>query len=204
MKKYLLSLTLIILLLSISACGGSQADQVANPESASLTPTTDSAEIEPYMPTGGSFLAIYEIGLGPEGYVALTNFTSVPVTTRGQYLCQGSDCFALPDVVIDAGATGKVTVGNGEGLEGVIATKATIGELNPSDGEVALFVSENYDDPKALLNYLQWGSTPHALTKLAVDAGLWIETGYAPTSRRAIRLYRDEKSGWWSFEEAKP
>lgn len=202
MKNYLLSLTLIILLLGTSACRGLQANQGTNPESGS-TPTV-SAELEPYVPIGGSFLAIYEIGLGPEGYVALTNFTSVPVTTRGQYLCQGSDCFALPDVVIDAGATGKVTVGNGEGLEGVIATKATIGELNPSDGEVALFVSENYDDPKALLNYLQWGSTPHALTKLAVDAGLWIETGYAPTSPNAIRLYRDEKSGWWLFEEAKP
>lgn len=91
----------------------------------------------------GSFLAINEIVLGPQGYVALTNFTNVPVTAKGLYLCQGAECFALPEAVIEAGETARVAVGDGEGLEGVIASNATIGELKPADGEVALFSSDH-------------------------------------------------------------
>jgi hypothetical protein len=34
-----------------------------------------------------------------------------------------------------------------------------------------------------------------------VDAGLWFDTSYAPTSQNATRLYRVEESGLWLFEE---
>lgn len=227
MKKHLLIIPLIILILLLCACASKPAtqpveDQAATPPASEVPveaeevvqPTEDqkttqredepgasAADPEPYVQTVGSFLAIHEIGLGPEGYVSLTNFTSVPTTTKGLYLCQGTQCFALPEAVIEAGETGRVAVGEGQGLETVIATNATIGELKPSDGEVALFSSDKFDDPRALLVYLQWGSTPHTLTDLAVEAGLWIKTGYAPTSENATRLYRVEESGWWLFEE---
>ena len=203
MQKYLLSITIILLALVISACSSSEASETTAADSTTQTNNPDAAptEIKPYVQTVGSFLAINEIGLGPEGYISLTNFTNVPVTTKGLYLCQGKDCFALPDAVIEAGETGRVAVGEGKGLENVVASKATIGELKPSDGEVALFASDKFDEPKAMLVYLQWGSTPHALTKLAVEAGLWIETGYAPTSPNATRLYRVPESGLWLFEE---
>jgi len=52
-----------------------------------------------------------------------------------------------------------------------------------------------------MLVYLQWGSTPHALTDLAVQAGLWIKTGYAPTTSNATRLYKVAESGLWLFDE---
>jgi hypothetical protein len=151
--------------------------------------------------TTGSFFAIYEVGLGPDGYISLLNFTDVAISTGGLTLCQGSDCFALPDVEVPAGETARVTVGDGEGLEGVIATEATLGELRSSDGEIAIYASQTYDDPKAMLAYLQWGSTPHDLTNVAVEAGLWFETSYAPSSANATRLYRVPESGLWLFEE---
>ena len=210
MKRYAVTLVFVVALIKLAACGGSPAApteeaQATGGVEATLAPTAGPTatptEVAPYVQTEGAFVAIDEIGLGPEGWISLTNFTSVPVTTKGLYLCQGADCFALPDAVIEAGETGRITVGDGEGLEGVIASKATIGELKPADGEVALFSSDKFDDPKAILVYLQWGSTPHALTDLAVEAGLWIKTGYAPTSPNATRLYRIEESGWWMFEE---
>jgi len=214
MKKNLLPLLLVILMMSLGACRGAQSTTPeAGTPAATTTETTEAvasqlqttpSEVVPYVQTVGSFLAIHEVGVGPEGYVSLTNFTNVPVSTAGLYLCQGKDCFALPEAVIEAGQTARVAVGDGEGLENVIAAQATIGELKPVDGEVALFASDQFDDPKALLVYLQWGSTPHALTDLAVEAGLWIATGYAPTTENATRLYRVEESGWWLFEEAKP
>ena len=196
--------TLIILVLLLSACGKGQPAQTPTPEVTEPVQETTDTGNEPYVPLAGSFLAVYEIGLGPNGYIALINFTNVPSTTKGQYLCQESECFTLPDAIIEAGGRVKIAVGEGDGLENVIATKATIGELKPSDGEVALFSSDDYTDPAALLDYVQWGSTPHAFTQLAVDAGLWIITGYAPTTPNAIRLYVNEETNGWIFEESKP
>lgn len=193
MKRIRLLLVIVLVLLFATACGSPENGEPTAAPTATRQPVVSG--------TTGSLLAIHEIGLGPEGWVSLTNFTDVSVGTEGLYLCQGSDCFALPDVEVAAGETARVAVGRGSDLEGVIATKATLGELRPSDGEIAIFGSQAYDDPKALLVYLQWGSTPHALTSLAVEAGLWFETSYAPTSANATRLYRVEESGLWLFEE---
>lgn len=191
---------LISVVLLFTGCRQNAAETQTNDEnkvSATATPEkplTISA-------TSGSFFAINEVGLGPNGYVGLTNFTDVLVSTDGLILCQGSDCFELPDSEVKVGETVLVAVGDGSGLEGVIAKNATIGELRASDGELALFSSNNYDDPKAILVYLQWGSTPHELTPVAVEAGLWFETSYAPSSDKATRLYRVPESGLWLFEE---
>ena len=210
MKNRRMLLIGVTFLLLLAACAGTQGGGPAGATPAPTEASSPTTENPPAaVPTSGpvaqskqagSFFAINEIGLGPEGYVSLTNFTNVPVSTQGLYLCQGKECFALPETVIEAGATGKVAVGDGQGLEGVIASKATIGELKPADGEVALFASDKFDDPKALLVYLQWGSTPHTLTKLAVDAGLWMETAYAPTLKDATRLFRVKESGQWTFD----
>lgn len=196
MKRYTLTLASIVLLLIAAACGspGTDGEAIPVPADATSKPATVSGAT-------GSFFAIHEVGLGPEGYVSLTNFTGVPVTTAGLYLCQGADCFALPDAEVSAGETVRVAVGDGSGLEGVIATEAAVGELRPSDGEIAIYASQEYDDPEALLVYLQWGSTPHDLTSVAVEAGLWREASYAPSSANATRLYRVEESGLWLFEE---
>jgi hypothetical protein len=93
--------------------------------------------------TTGTYFAINEIGLGQNGYVALTNFTDVPASLAGLYLCQGGACFELPDVVVPAEATVRVATGDGTGLEGVVATQATLGELKLADGEIALVTSAN-------------------------------------------------------------
>ncbi|OGO28381.1 MAG: hypothetical protein A2136_08055 [Chloroflexi bacterium RBG_16_54_11] len=141
------------------------------------------------------------MGLGQNGYVALTNCTDVPATLLGLYLCQGAVCFELPDVVVAAGATVRIATGDGAGLEHVVATHATLGELRPADGEIALAASAQPDDPQSLFLYFQWGSTPHELTRNAVKAGLWVQGGYGPSSQNATRLFKDEKTGLWLFEE---
>jgi hypothetical protein len=149
----------------------------------------------------GTFFSINEVGLGPNGFVTLTNFTDVPASLAGLYLCQGHACFELPDVVVDAGETVRIAVGDGAGYEGVVATHATLGELHPSDGEIALLVSPELDDPQALLVYFQWGSTPHDRTQTAIDAGLWVKGGYGPSSQNATRLFKVEETGLWLFDE---
>lgn len=212
MKHNTIILISLLLSLTLVACGGSDkaAEATATPKLASTDLTTgvdtasagETTNTVQRQPLGAnSFFAIHEMGLGPDGYAALTNFTDVPVTTAGLYLCQGSNCFELPDAVISPGETGIVAVGDGTGLAGVIATRATLGELRSSDGEIALLTSPDSGDPEALLIYLEWGSTPHELTDVAVAAGRWLEGSFAPTSETATRLFRVEESGLWLFEE---
>ena len=144
---------------------------------------------------------IRELGVGDQGWVALTNFTSEPGKLAGLFLCQAQACFALPDENVPSGETVRIAVGNGAGVDNVIAKNAAFGELKSSDGEIALTTSSNPQRPEQILFYLQWGSTPHELTKLAIEAGLWLEGGYAPTSAKATRLFRVPDTGLWLFEE---
>jgi hypothetical protein len=185
-----------ICLLIASACTGSSsnADAMGGPAQPQAVP-------QEVSPETGTFFAINEVGLGVNGYVALTNFTDVPASLAGLYLCQGVECFELPDVVVAAGETVRIAVGDGAGLEGVVATHAKLGELRSTDGEIVLAASAKPDDHQTLLLYFQWGSTPHVLTQNAVEAGLWVKGGYGPSSQNATRLFKDENTGLWLFEE---
>jgi hypothetical protein len=196
MKRTWFFITLIFLLLAGAACGG---ENPTGDTSAAASPP----EMEPAKASSrtGTFFTINEVGLGPNGFVALTNFTDVPASLDSLYLCQGSACFELPDVVVGAGETARIAVGDGAGHEGIVATRATLGELRPSAGEIALFSSQELDDPQAMLVYFQWGSTPHKLTQTAIDAGLWVEGGYGPSSQNATRLFKVAETGLWLFEE---
>jgi hypothetical protein len=196
MQRTWFFITLVLVLLTGSACGG---DDRAGDVSATVSPPV--AEPAKVNSGSGTFFAINEVGLGLDGFVALTNFTDVPSSLAGLYLCQGSQCYELPDVVVDGGETVRVAVGDGTGYEGVVATRATLGELRPSDGEIALMASQELDDPQAMLVYFQWGSTPHELTQVAIDAGLWVKGGYGPSSQNATRLFKVAETGLWLFEE---
>ena len=193
-KSFYFSFALILVFLS--ACSGD------NPR-ADLTSTPTLPHVSPGMVSSrtGSFFAINEVSLGPNGFVALTNFTDTPASLAGLYLCQGSACFELPGVVVAGGETVRIAAGDGVGQDGVVATHATLGELRPSDGEIALYASKELDNPQAMLVYFQWGSTPHDLTQTAIDAGLWVEGGYGPSSRNATRLFKVAETGLWLFEE---
>lgn len=196
MKRVWPFLFLGIFLLIASRCASQNVvdEPSATPTSVTPGPASVSAGMS-------SFFAVDEVGLGPNGYVALTNFTDAPTSLEGLYLCQGSDCFELPEVVVAAGETARIAVGNGAGHENVVATGATLGQLRPADGEIALLASSETDDPGQMLVYFQWGSTPHALTQTAIDAGLWVKGGYGPSSENATRLYKVPESGLWLFDE---
>jgi hypothetical protein len=191
MKTTRFFFSLVFILLIATACRGEGGNATA-------TPTRESAKVSSGT---GTFFSINEIGLGSKGFVALTNFTDVSASLEGLYLCQGSDCFELPDVAVDPDETVRIAVGDGSGHEGVVATRATFGDLQPSDGEIALYASQELEDPKEMLVYFQWGSTPHELTQVAIEAGLWVEGGYGPSSENATRLYKVPESGLWLFEE---
>jgi hypothetical protein len=194
-KTLITLLTLLLLLLS--ACSPSVPVSTPTPLP---TVTSTPATVLESRSASGSLFAINEIGLGPNGYVSLTNFTDQPVSLGGLALCQGDTCFDLPGVNVPAGSTIRIALGDGVGLENVVVTKAALGGLQPENGEIGLYTGSGAAGPKAMLTYLQWGSTPHQNTEAAIQAGLWLEGAFAPTSAQAKRLYRTE-AGLWLFEE---
>ncbi len=94
-----------------------------------------------------------------------------------------------------------VTTTRSSSVETIAAADGAFGELRPENGEIALSTASGNLEAKDFLIYLQWGSTPHKLTKRAIQAGLWVEGGYAPTSAGATRLFRVAETGLWLFDE---
>jgi hypothetical protein len=195
MKRKRAFFLLGIFLLITTACAGQSGTK-----DISGTPTSFESKPVKIGSGEGAFFSIDEVGLGPNGFVALTNFTDNPANLGGLYLCQGNACYELPEVVVDSGETARIAVGDGAGIEGEVVTHATIGELRSADGEVALTISPNVQKPEEVLAYLQWGTTTHQLTELAIQAGLWLEGSYAPTSQNATRLFIVKETGLWLFE----
>lgn len=211
MNRTLLGVLTATLLSLALACGGSDDDastSTATSASDSSSTGTESdttpADTGPEpsgtaRPADSSFaFEIEEVGLGSDGYVSLRNFTDVPVSLEGLFLCQPPECLRLPDVEVAGGDVGLIAASEQTDLPSTVVTWPDL-NVSPSDGELGLYVSEDVTDPNDVRAYLQWGSTPHTGTEAAVEANLWIE-GFAPSSENATRLFRDE-GGLWLFEE---
>ena len=65
-----------------------------------------------------------------------------------------------------------------------------VGELEASGGEVALFTSDTFSDPDALLEYVAWGATGHSRMDVAIDAGKWNEEGPVETNSDTLLIVR--------------
>jgi hypothetical protein len=141
------------------------------------------------------FFTIVEVGVGSQAYVTLVNYTDGPATLDALFLCQAKGCVNLPDVVVEPDGVARIAVGDGAGLENVVMTGANL-DLPPSDGEIAIYASEDLGQAENIRAYLQWGSTPHELTRVAVETGIWLETAYAPTGPGATRLWKTNDGLW--------
>ena len=191
MKRFAATL-LAALAVTLAACGPSGpsgSTTVQNP--GSFTPG-DANDV-------GRFFKISEVGLGPNGWVTLVNYTDTGASLETLFLCQASGCVDLPDYVVAGGAAARVAVGDGKGLENVALTGADL-DLPPLNGEIALFSTDTIADAKGLRTYLEWGSTPHAITAMAIRNGIWLDGSYAPTAANATRLFQNE-SGLWLFDD---
>ena len=135
------------------------------------------------------YFSIDEVGLGPQGYITLRNYTDVAASLDHVFLCQSTGCVDLPDVIVQPGESVRVAVGDGTGLENVVMTGAHL-DLPPADGEVAIYASDDVRNPAKMRYYVQWGSTPHPTTRGLPSLPLLMITGThpdPPSVDRAIR-----------------
>ncbi|HUG08719.1 MAG TPA: hypothetical protein VMP13_07485 [Acidimicrobiia bacterium] len=55
----------------------------------------------------------------------------------------------------------------------ILFSMRRLGDISTSGGELALALSENFDDPDSLLEYVAWGEDGFELAATATEAGLW-------------------------------
>lgn len=196
-----LAVIAIATLAVLAACSDDDDDGGSEDGTGTVTPAPSGFTFDPdgtNRPADSSFVfTIEEVGLGPDGWVKLRNFSSVAATMDGLYLCQPPDCFALPDTEIAAGEAAVVAASGDTDQTDIVATWDDV-TLNPPDGELGVYASEDTSDPAQVRAYMQWGSDPHDGTEAAVEAGFWV-SGYAPTGDDATRLYQND-SGLWLWE----
>lgn len=45
--------------------------------------------------------------------------------------------------------------------------------MNTADGELGLYITNTFTNPSAMIDYVEWGSTGHVRSNVAVSAGIW-------------------------------
>lgn len=65
-----------------------------------------------------------------------------------------------------------------------------LGGLDASGGEVALFSSDSFSNPDALIEYVAWGGSGHSRLDVAIEAGRWNEQGSVETTAETVVILR--------------
>ncbi len=125
-------------------------------------------------PAGAAF-AITRVEFGEAGLVEITNVGDEAGTMDGWFLCQRPSYHAVP----------TATLGPGQSLT-IEAAQASIGGLDPADGEMGLYRSGEFGDAGAIVSYVEWGTAGHGRSSVAVTAGIWPDGGFVPAGNDRI------------------
>ena len=76
-------------------------------------------------------------------------------------------------------------------LVGVVATaevERPLGTVSSSDGELGLYRSSSFNSPDAIVDYVEWGSSNHARSGVAVAAGIWVPGGFVEVPAELLAI----------------
>ena len=195
-----LTFFLAIALLGAACGGGDEASPNAtttstaptattSPAAATTTtsPTPDSTTTTPDASSGANFV-LWNISLGPLSQVIVQNIGDGPGSLAGYWLCQRPSYYAFPDVELQPGELAAVAVTGRDEIFGppsfaiAIEGIADIGTFDPTSGEVGLYLGNDFDNPDAIVSYVEWGSSGHGRSQTAVSAQIWPDGGFVETS----------------------
>lgn len=137
--------------------------------------------------------------------IVITNIGGGPGNLGGHWLCQQQDYYEIPavelepleSVAIDAGGQDFSPPPGAKTVDEV----ATIGDLRPSDGEIGLYRSNDFESSDAIVSYVEWGASSHGRSSVAVAAGIWSEGSFvatdgSSTSILAVLLPAEDPQDW--------
>ena len=146
--------------------------------SSDTTTTTAGTTATTAAPTPATF-AISRVVFGSEGYVAVTNVGGTAGNLEGWQLCQRPGYYGIGSVDVAPGETVRFTTGPVEGLTGqVFDAGGRFGQLSATGGEIGLYVDASFGSPSSIRSYVEWGSSDHGRSSVAVEAGIWVAGGF--------------------------
>ena len=163
----------LVAVMLTAACGGKSDEPLpAGDPDASTTVTVDddqestAATTTVTIPEAATAIPDLQINLvefGDAGFVQIVNNGGTDASLDGIILCQFPTYVDLGDVVegdtIPAGGTVQIDA-------------ATMGGLNTTGGEAALYTAQDFTNPDAIFGFVQWGSGG-ARHEVAAAAGIW-------------------------------
>ncbi len=108
----------------------------------------------------------------PGGTVELKNIGTTTVDVSGYWLCDFPSYQQISSSNLECGNTA---------LEpGGILTVNDFNVVEGDDGEMGLYTTSSFGSPTALVDYVEWGSTGHQRSSVAVAAGIWTTGDFVP------------------------
>lgn len=133
-------------------------------------PTTTAA------PQSGALFAITSVSLSPAGQdVVIQNIGDVTGNLMGFAICQRPNYHTFGDIELAPGELVAVSLGGDVFLPppGAKTTTANIGRISADDGEIGLYSTNNFGSSSAIVDYVEWGSSGHPRSSVAIEAGIW-------------------------------
>ena len=179
----------IALILVLSACTGggtsSDADSGTALEPTTPSPTTtvrsdDPASTVPETTsttiiTGNAKFVIGSVVFGEGGTIEVGNLGPDAGDLTGFWIAIHPYYLEIPSVVIAPGKAIIVSIAEDADPELVIPAADLLPTLKSGSGEIGLYSSGGFGDPDAIVDYVEWGSTGHTRSNVAIQAGLWPE-----------------------------
>ena len=132
--------------------------------------------------SGEASFVISRVVFGDAGYVSITNVGDGAGNLEGWQLCQRPAYFGIGPVDVAAGETVHVATGSAPDLPGtVIESNGRLGQFGAGGGEIGLYVDSSFGSASSIRSYVEWGSSNHGRSSVAVAAGIWTEGGFVPS-----------------------
>jgi Secretion system C-terminal sorting domain len=109
----------------------------------------------------------------PPNMVELKNLGGAEAAAGGYWLCQFPNYNQLSVLGADCG---NLTIPAG----GILKVTTSSININAGDGELGLYTTNNFGSSDAIIDYVEWGSTGHMRSTVAVGAGTWSTGDFVP------------------------
>ncbi len=129
------------------------------------------------------------VAFGEDGYVEVANVGGAAGSLEGHWICQFPAYFR---------ASGQLAPGESVRFD---RADSGFGSLNADSGEIGLYTSNSFGDPKSIIAYVEWGETGHARSEVAAEAGVWAEALAVDTQGASMIVAAEEQpttAGGWA------
>jgi len=147
---------------------------------------------------GEAIIVVNEIN--GNGEVELANIGTTSQDVSSYWLCNFPAYSQMSNLTIVCG--GDLILDPGE----IVTVNAGF-TIDPADGEMGLYIINDYSDPNDIIDYVEWGSSGHQRSSVAVNANIWTAGDFAAAFTAPNSLEYDgggDASTDWSEDAASP